>query len=242
MRPSGRCRRRSGEFRVAGADGSDRTVLATCLPLLREDGGCDEVLLIGHDVTGERRAAAALEGYAARARPVERRAPAVRVRGEPRPAGAAPVDRQLRPAPRTALPRALRRGRGRDDRVHRRGREPHAGPDQRPARLLARLHAGPLVRRPLPRRGRGRRGPRPAGRDRRERGRRPLRRPAHGLGRPDPARPGLREPDLERDQVPAAGRPARGPGLGGPRPEDVARDDRRQRDRDRGRVPTTGSS
>ncbi len=55
----------SGEFRVAGADGCERLVLAACLPLLREDGGCDEVLLIGHDVTGERRAAAALEEYAA---------------------------------------------------------------------------------------------------------------------------------------------------------------------------------
>ncbi len=54
-----------GEFRVAGADGDERVVLATCRPLLQENGECREVLLIGHDVTGERRAAAALEKYAA---------------------------------------------------------------------------------------------------------------------------------------------------------------------------------
>ena len=54
-----------GEFRVAGADGDERFVLATCRPLLQENGECREVLLIGHDVTGERRAAAALEKYAA---------------------------------------------------------------------------------------------------------------------------------------------------------------------------------
>ncbi|MEN6517766.1 MAG: PAS domain-containing protein [Methanospirillum sp.] len=53
-----------GEFRVTGADGGERIVVASCLPLLQEDGCC-EVLLIGHDVTGERRAAAALEEYAA---------------------------------------------------------------------------------------------------------------------------------------------------------------------------------
>ncbi len=80
-----------GEFRVAGADGSERIVVASCLPLLQEDGDCGEVLLIGHDVTGERRAAAVARGVRGRARAVERRAAAVRVRGEPRPAGAAPL-------------------------------------------------------------------------------------------------------------------------------------------------------
>ncbi len=54
-----------GEFRVAGADGDERLVLAICRPLLQENGECREVLLIGHDVTGERRAAATLEKYAA---------------------------------------------------------------------------------------------------------------------------------------------------------------------------------
>ncbi len=55
----------TGEFRVAGADGGERIVLAICRPLLQENGECREVLLIGHDVTGERRAAVALEEYAA---------------------------------------------------------------------------------------------------------------------------------------------------------------------------------
>jgi PAS domain S-box-containing protein len=55
----------AGEFRIPGGDGSERILIASCLPLLQENGGCDEVLLIGHDVTGERRAAAALEEYAA---------------------------------------------------------------------------------------------------------------------------------------------------------------------------------
>ncbi|MEN6341093.1 MAG: PAS domain-containing protein [Methanospirillum sp.] len=53
-----------GEFRVNGADGSERLVVAFCMPLLQRDGACGEVLLIGNDVTGERRAAAALERYA----------------------------------------------------------------------------------------------------------------------------------------------------------------------------------
>ena len=106
-------------------------------------------------------------GVRGRARAVERRTPAVRVRGEPRPAGAAPhrivsfvqlLERRYRGR--------FDDGRGRDDRVHRRGREPHAGPDQRPARLLARLHAGPRLCRALPRRGRAGRGPRPARGDR----------------------------------------------------------------------------
>ena len=54
-----------GEFRVADADGGERIVLAICRPLLQENGDCREVLLIGNDVTGERRAASALEEYAA---------------------------------------------------------------------------------------------------------------------------------------------------------------------------------
>ncbi len=59
-------------------------------------------------------------------RAVERGAAAVRVRGEPRPAGAAPRHRQLLPAPRAAVQGKARPGRGRVHRVHRRRREPDA--------------------------------------------------------------------------------------------------------------------
>ena len=54
-----------GEFRVIDPDGDPRSLVVTCLPLLQADGDCGEVLLVGHDATGERRAAAALEEYAA---------------------------------------------------------------------------------------------------------------------------------------------------------------------------------
>ncbi len=68
---------------------------------------------------------------------VERGARAVRVRGEPRPAGAAPQHRQLLPTPRTPVQGQARRRRRRVHRVHRRGRHPDAGPDPRPPPALA---------------------------------------------------------------------------------------------------------
>ncbi|GEM_PF-790746 len=46
-----------GEVRWTGPDGGERILLVTCLPLPRDDGGCDEVLLVAHDITEERQAA-----------------------------------------------------------------------------------------------------------------------------------------------------------------------------------------
>jgi PAS domain S-box-containing protein len=61
----GTLKQSGGEFRAAGADGNEQVLVASCLPLIEEDGDCGEVLLIAQDVTSERRAAAALEEYAA---------------------------------------------------------------------------------------------------------------------------------------------------------------------------------
>ena len=54
-----------GDAFITGADGETHTLFVSCLPLVQDDGQCDEVLLIGHDTTRERSAARALEGYAA---------------------------------------------------------------------------------------------------------------------------------------------------------------------------------
>ncbi len=56
---------RSGEIVLEGPDGQPCILLVLCLPLLQENGRCDEILLIGQDLTRDRKAAADLEGYAA---------------------------------------------------------------------------------------------------------------------------------------------------------------------------------
>lgn len=58
-------RPQSGEVVIESADGEGHTFFVSCLPLVQEDGRCNEILLIGHDMTRERSAARALEGYAA---------------------------------------------------------------------------------------------------------------------------------------------------------------------------------
>lgn len=53
-----------GEVVISGADDKKHSLSVSCLPLVQQDGVCNEVLLIGHDTTRERSAARALEGYA----------------------------------------------------------------------------------------------------------------------------------------------------------------------------------
>ena len=108
---------------------------------------------------GSGRASGPLAVVHGRPAAVERGAAAVRVRGEPRPAGAAPVDRQLLPAPRAAVQGTARRGRRRVHRVHRRGRQPDAAADRGPAPALAGRDEGQAARPDGRRGGRGRRAP-----------------------------------------------------------------------------------
>ena len=72
-----------------------------------------------------------------RPRPVERRPRAVRLRRLARPAGAAAQGVELLPAAAEALRRPARRAGRRVHPLRRRRRQAHAGPDQRPAVVLA---------------------------------------------------------------------------------------------------------
>ena len=133
---------------------------------------------------------------------VQPRPRAVRLRREPRPAGAAAQGLQLLPAPAAALRRAARRAGRPVHRLRRRRRAAHAAPDQRPARLLPRRphdvrfrHGGPARDRP----GRGGAG----GDDACRAGRRDRpRRPAPRAGRPGAAAPAAAQPVRQRAQVP----------------------------------------
>ena len=94
---------------------------------------------------------------------VQPRPRAVRLRREPRPAGAAAQGLQLLPAPAAPLRRAARRAGRPVHRLRRRRRAAHAAADQRPARLLpGRPHDGRVrarwtcARSPWPRRPRWR--------------------------------------------------------------------------------------
>ena len=73
-----------------------------------------------------------------RARALQRRAGAVRLRRLARPVRAAADDLELLAAPAPPLPRQARRRRRRVHRIRGRRRGPHADPDRGPARLLAR--------------------------------------------------------------------------------------------------------
>ena len=132
---------------------------------------------------------------------VERGPGAVRVRLEPRPAGAAAVDRQFSSTPRTAVQGQL--GEDADEYIDfiveggirmqtliqdllAYSRVNTTKQDLRPTDGGRAGRGGAEPRPPAPR-GRGRAHARPA---------------ADGAGRPAPARAGLREPGLERDQVP----------------------------------------
>ena len=104
-----------------------------------------------------------------------------------------------------ALPGQTGRRRGRVHRLHRRGRNADANPDQRPARLLAGRHARQSVR------AGGLRGNSPRRQGEPRRGHRGKRRghharPApHAVGRPDAVDAAFPEPVQQRHQVPAAG-------------------------------------
>ena len=104
--------------------------------------GAREVVDLGEDVDAMRaRIVAELEALRdaeADLQALQRRARAVRLRRLARPPGAAAQGRELLPAAPAALRRPARRARRPVHRLRRRRRAAHAGPDQRPAGVLAR--------------------------------------------------------------------------------------------------------
>ena len=117
----------------------------------------------------------------------------------------------LLPAAPAALRRAARRARRPVHRLRRRRRAAHAGPDQRPAGVLARRADGAAAHRRRLRGARRARAGRPRAGDRGERRRdRGRRRAADGARRRGAAAARVPEPDRQRDQVPRRGGAARG--------------------------------
>ncbi len=162
---------------------------------------------------------------------VQQRPRAVRLRREPRPAGAAAQGRQLLPAAAAPLRGQARRAGRPVHRVRGRRRRAHAAADQRPARVLPGRphHRGVHRGRPRRRRRRGRRPARtgPRRRRRRDRGRVA----ADRVWRRVAAAGAVRQPDRQRAEVPPRGRAAARHGVGAAR----------SRTAGRSRSPTTGS-
>ena len=189
-----------------------------------------------HDARADRRRAGGAARGRGRPQALQRRARAVRLRRVARPPGAAAQGRELLPAAAAALRRAARRSRRPVHRLRRRRRAADAGPDQRPAGVLARRPAR-AARTPTStatrcssacaRTSRGSIEESGARDRRRAAADRARRRRAAAARVPEPVR--------QRDQVPRRG------GAGGPdrrraRRRVLALPLRRQRDRDRRRV------
>ena len=120
---------------------------------------------IVRDLEAVRAAEEEIQAEGGRARALQRRARAVRLRRLARPPGAAAQGDELLPDARAPLLGTARRARRAVHRLRRRRRQAHAGADQRPARLLARRARRAPARARRPRRAR-RRTPRARSRSR----------------------------------------------------------------------------
>jgi PAS domain S-box-containing protein len=167
------------------------------------------VAVVFRDITERREAEAERARFTEELEAVERGAAAVRVRGEPRPAGAAPQHRLVSRSSSNGGTREARREARRVHRVHRRGRQADAALIRTCSSSRGQTGAAPSCRRT--RRGRATTSCALDGLDR-EAGATSRSAPAGGHGRRGAARAGLLEPDRQRAQVPPPGCPPPDPG------------------------------